>query len=152
MTSAPIQNCGRAVIQARPADFQDRFGITSDKVSPASTSQTGSCRGYVHKRNRPSESAFRCPWCGLHLHADVNAARNTGPHRAPSIGSVFQSKASILAERVRRFTERRVLSPRSGERGSTTDRRWHNSYFGAETPTRPRCQVRLKRQIGHSLN
>ena len=57
-----IQDCGRAVIRARLADFQDRFGLTSSEVSPASTSQTCSyCAYYIPKRNRPSQSAFRCP-------------------------------------------------------------------------------------------
>ena len=38
-----IRNCGHAVIRARLADFQNRFGLTSDEVIPASTSQTCSC-------------------------------------------------------------------------------------------------------------
>jgi putative transposase len=66
------------------------------------------------------------------MHADVNAARNIGQRRALSIGSVFQSKASVLAELVRQFSERRVRSTRSGGRGSTADPRLHNPYFGAE--------------------
>ncbi|WP_073211141.1 zinc ribbon domain-containing protein [Acidocella aminolytica] len=42
------------------SDFHDRFGIISEEVNPAYTSQTCSCCGYVDKRNRPSQSAFRC--------------------------------------------------------------------------------------------
>ncbi len=118
--------------RAKLADFEDRFGITSEEVSPAYTSQTCSCCGYVDKRNRPSQSTFRCLCCGTQMHADVNAARNIGQRRALSIGSVFQSKASILAELVRQFRERRGLSTRSGGRGSTADPRLHNPYFGAE--------------------
>ena len=127
-----IQNCGRAVIGAKLVDFKDRFGITSDEVNPAYTSQTCSCCGYVDKRNRPSQGTFRCLWCGQRMHADVNAARNIGWRRALPIGSVFQSKASVLADLVRQFGERRVLSTRSGGRGSTADPRSTNPYFGGE--------------------
>jgi putative transposase len=35
-----IQNCDRAVIRANLADFQDRYGIVSEEVKPAYTSQT----------------------------------------------------------------------------------------------------------------
>uniref|UniRef100_UPI00262F2710 transposase n=1 Tax=Acidocella sp. TaxID=50710 RepID=UPI00262F2710 len=127
-----IQNCGRAVIRAKLADFQDRFGVTSDEVNPAYTSQTCSCCGYVDKKNRPSQSTFRCLWCGSTMHADVNAARNIRQRHALSIGSVFQSKASVRAELVRQFRERRVFSARSGGRGSTADPRSTNPYFGVE--------------------
>ena len=125
-----IQNCGRAVIRSKLADLKDRFGITSDEVNPAYTSQTCSCCGYVDKRNRPSQGTFRCLWCGQRMHADVNATRNIGSRRAASIGSVFAAKASVLADLVRQFGERRVFSTRSGGRGSTADPRSTNPYFG----------------------
>ncbi len=87
------------------------------------------CKGVLvtEKRNR---GIFRCLWCSSRMHADVNAARNIGPRRALSIGSVFQSKAAIFAELVRQFSERRGFSTRSGGRGSTADPRRTNSYFG----------------------
>ena len=133
-----IQNCGRAVIRAKLADLQDRFGVTSEEVNPAYTSQTCSCCGYVDKRNRPSQGIFHCLWCGQRMHADVNAARNIGRRRASPIGSVFQSKAAILAESVRRFNERRVFCTRSGGRCSTADPRSTNPYFSGEKPTAAR--------------
>ena len=133
-----IQNCGRSVIRAKLADFQDRFGIASEEVNPAYTSQTCSCCGYADKRNRSSQSAFRCPWCGSTMHADVNAARNIGQRRALFIGSVFQSKAAVLAELVRQFGERRVRSTRSGGKGSTADPRLSNPYFGRGKPIKAR--------------
>ncbi|WP_298221917.1 hypothetical protein, partial [Acidocella sp.] len=64
----------------------------------------------------------------------VNAARNIGRRRASPIGSVFPSKAAILAESVRRFGERRVLGTRSGGRASTADPRSTNPYFGGTNP------------------
>jgi len=133
-----VQNCGRAAIRAKLADLQDRFGVTPEEVNPAYTSQACSCCGYVDKRNRPSQGIFHCLWCGNRMHADVNAARNIGRRRASPIGSVFQSKAAILAESVRRFNGRRVLSTRSGGWGSTADPRLTNPYFGGEKPTAAR--------------
>ena len=139
-----IQNCGRAVIRGKLADFQDRFGITTEEVNPAYTSQTCLCCGYVDKRNRPSQSTVRCLWCGQQMNADVNAARNIGQRRALSIGSVFQPKASVLAELVRQFRERRVLSSRSGGRGSTADPRLHNAYFDGVTCNAARMSGQTK--------
>lgn len=127
-----IQNCGRAAIRAKLAEFRDRLGITSDEVNPAYTSQTCSCCGYVDKRNRPSQGTFRCLWCGNTMHADVNAARNIRSRPASPIGSVFATKASVLADLVRQFSERRVFQTRSGGRGATADPRSTNPYFGAE--------------------
>ena len=75
---------------------------------------------------------------GLIMHADLNVARNIGQRRAPSIGSVFRSKASVLAELVRQFSERRVLGTRSGGRGSTADPRLANAHSDGETPNAAR--------------
>ncbi len=139
-----IQNCGRAVIRAKLADFQDRFGITSEEVNPAYTSQTCSCCGYVDKRNRRSQSTFTCLWCGSTMHADVNAARNIGQRRALSISSAFQSKASVLAELAHQFRERRVRSTRSGGRSSTADPRSTNPCFGGEQAITARMSGQTK--------
>jgi putative transposase len=46
-----IQNCGRTVIKAKLADLADRFGIVSEEVNPAYTSQTSSVYGHVDKNN-----------------------------------------------------------------------------------------------------
>ena len=69
---------------------------------------------------------------GLIMHADLNVARNIGQRRAPFIGSVFRSKASVPAKLVRQFSERRVLGTRSGGRGFTADLRLANSHFDGE--------------------
>lgn len=130
--NAILRNCGRSIIQAKLADLEDRFGITSTEVNPAYSSQTCNACGYVDKRNRRSQSRFVCLWCGHEKHADLNAARNIGERRALPIGSVFQSKASVLAEVVRAFGERRVRSMRpgrTGSRGAPADPRQTNPYF-----------------------
>lgn len=131
--NAILRNCGRSIIQAKLADLEDRFGITSTEVNPAYSSQTCNACGYVDKRNRRSQSRFVCLWCGHEKHADLNAAPNIGERRALPIGSVFQSKASVLAEVVRAFGERRVRSMRpgrTGSRGAPADPRQTNPYFG----------------------
>ncbi len=76
-----VSNCGRSVIKAKLVDLSERFGITSDEVDPAYTSQTCSSCGHAHRSNR-SGDVFRCRRCGLYLHADVNAARNIRQRRS----------------------------------------------------------------------
>ena len=106
--NAILRNCGRSIIQSKLADLEQRFGVAATEVNPAYTSQTCSACGYVDRRNRPSQSRFKCLWCGREMHADLNAASNVGERRARLIGSVFQSKAAVLAELVRGFGERRM--------------------------------------------
>jgi putative transposase len=45
-------------------------------VDPRHTSQRCSKCGFVHKRNRPTQSVFRCRECEYEVNADYNAARN----------------------------------------------------------------------------
>ena len=133
--NAILRNCGRSTIEAKLRDMEERYGITSTEVNAAYTSQTCSVCGYVDQRNRRSQSAFGCRWCGQVMHADLNAARNIGARRASPIGSVRQGKAAVLAELVREFGERRVraLGPcRTGSRGAPADPRLTNPYFTAQ--------------------
>ncbi len=76
-----VSNCGRSVVRAKLTDLAERFGIASEEVDPAYTSQRCSSCGHVHRSNR-SGDVFRCRRCGLHLHADVNAARNIRQRRS----------------------------------------------------------------------
>jgi IS605 OrfB family transposase len=45
-------------------------------VDPRKTSQRCCRCGHEHRRNRPTQSVFRCRRCGFELNADLNAARN----------------------------------------------------------------------------
>lgn len=131
--NAVLRNCGRSVIAAKLQDLSDRFGITVTEVNPAYTSQTCSGCGYADKRNRRSQQAFSCLWCGHQVHADLNAARNIRKRRALPIGFRFQGKAAILAELVREFGERKVTAlrrDRTGDQGASADPRLTNPYFG----------------------
>ena len=139
-----IQNCGRSVIQIKLVDFEQRFGIKSIEVNPAYTSQTcsnPSC-GYVDKRNRRSQDTFQCLWCGHKLHADLNAAQSIKQRRALPIGSVFQSKAVVLAELVRQFRERHT-----GSRDAPADPRLTNPYFNKALEVKVRLSRRRKTPV-----
>lgn len=51
-------------------------GIRVEGVDPRHTSQSCSRCGYQHRRNRLSQSEFRCRACGYQTNADRNGARN----------------------------------------------------------------------------
>jgi putative transposase len=66
---------GRKVLQARLVALRAKHGIAITEVpSPWTSCQCSGC-GYTAKTNRPNRSRFRCRFCGLTLHADMNAAR-----------------------------------------------------------------------------
>jgi putative transposase len=134
-----VQNCGRGIIRAKLKGLEEEFGVTSEEVNPAYTSQTCSnpvC-GYVDRRNRREQARFRCLWCGSKIHADVNAGRMLGSRRSVSeAGSFGRTKRMALAEATRRFCERwpaaRSMPPgpgRKGRKGPPADPRWTNPYF-----------------------
>jgi putative transposase len=65
---------GRKVLQARLAALTAKHGIALTEVpSPWTSRQCCGC-GHTAKTNRKGPR-FRCGFCGLTLHADVNAAR-----------------------------------------------------------------------------
>ena len=91
-----VSRCGRSVVAARLIDLEQRFGIASEEVDPAYTSQTCSSCGHVHKSNRNGD-VFRCHRCGLTLHADVNAARNIRQRRSlPALDEALLRPGSTL--------------------------------------------------------
>ncbi len=65
---------GRHVLRTRLAALTAKHGIAIAEVpSPWSSCECSGC-GYTAKHNRTARQ-FRCRFCGLKLHADVNAAR-----------------------------------------------------------------------------
>jgi putative transposase len=65
---------GRKVLQARLKALTAKHGIAITEVpSPWTSCECSGC-GYTAKTNRKG-ALFRCSFCGLRLHADVNAAR-----------------------------------------------------------------------------
>jgi len=63
-------------------------GVPVIAVDPRNTSRQCAVCGYIDKRNRPSQSVFRCLACGHKAHADQNAALNIGS-RATVIKPMF---------------------------------------------------------------
>jgi IS605 OrfB family transposase len=58
-------------------EYKSRLvGIALVTVDPRNTSRACSCCGHCEKKNRPSQSKFRCHACGHEAHADINAAEN----------------------------------------------------------------------------
>ena len=51
-------------------------GIKVDYVDPGYTSQKCSQCGHIDRKNRPTQSDFKCKKCGYKTHADYNAATN----------------------------------------------------------------------------
>lgn len=69
-----ITRTGRKVLKTRLAALTAKHGIAVAEVpSPYTSAECSSC-GYTTKNNRKGPR-FRCGFCGLKLHADVNAAR-----------------------------------------------------------------------------
>lgn len=121
-----ISNFGKNEVSKKLEDLSERYGIVVTEVNAAYSSQTDAVCGYVDKRNRPSQGAFTCKWCGTRRHADVNAARNLMLRRSDaSIGDIRQRKQDILVELVKRFNERTT-----GTSVSAADPRKTNKYFG----------------------
>lgn len=54
----------------------DRTGARFILVDPKYTSQTCSSCGHVDKKNRKTQSKFKCTSCGYEANADINAAKN----------------------------------------------------------------------------
>ncbi len=134
-----VQNCGRRAVADKLKALEQELGIATTQVRAAYTSQTCSAPGcgYVDKRNRRSQSQFTCLWCGLHIHADVNAARNAGEGRSlPTEGAgTAGGRREILDGLVQRHVERwpseRMLRPlgRNGSARRPADPRPDNPYF-----------------------
>ena len=103
-----LTNCGRAVLRAKLKDLEERFGITSEEVNPAYSSQTCSnprC-GYVSRTNRKAQGTFVCGACGKKIHADVNGSRNLGSGRSAFDRTARMTKAESLVLTVMRHLER----------------------------------------------
>jgi len=132
-----VQNCGRSVVAAKLNSLGQELGITSTQVRAAYTSTTCGACGYVDRRNRRSQSQFHCLWCGLTIHADVNAARNARGRRSSPVegAGTAGGRREILDGLVRRHVERwpgeRVLRPlgRHGSARRPADPRPANPYF-----------------------
>ena len=112
------------------------YGIVVETREAAYSSQQCAKCGYADKKNRTSQSVFRCRFCGNKLHADVNAARVVGHRR--SVATPFSGPAqrkrllhAQVAQFMSAFPVSRVASGggRPLARGRKDDPRWENPYF-----------------------
>jgi IS605 OrfB family transposase len=56
----------------------EAYGIVTEQINPAYTSQRCSKCGTTLQENRTSQEGFCCQKCGYAVHADYNAAKNIG--------------------------------------------------------------------------
>jgi putative transposase len=68
------------------ADKAEAAGSIVVAVDPRHTSQRCSKCGHVHRRNRSTQSIFRCRECGYEVNADLNGSRNVAWKYHASIG------------------------------------------------------------------
>jgi putative transposase len=68
-----IQNFGKGIIEQKKRQFEQQ-GIKQQEVNPAYTSQECLC-GYVSKKNRPTQSKFKCKSCSKSANADVKSGK-----------------------------------------------------------------------------
>lgn len=71
-----LSRMGRGALQQKLQRLQEEQGILTIQVNPAYTSQMCNRCGFVDKRNRLTQSEFKCLCCGHTINADVNAAQN----------------------------------------------------------------------------
>jgi len=75
-----------AQLRGFTADKAEAIGSIVVAVDPRHTSQRCSKCGHVHRRNRLTQSLFRCQSCGYEVNADLNAARNVDWKYHASVG------------------------------------------------------------------
>lgn len=63
-------------LQTKIVNKAKEYGIETQKIEPAYTSQRCSRCGNIDKANRPSQAEFRCTECGFECNADYNASQN----------------------------------------------------------------------------
>jgi putative transposase len=76
-------------------DKAEAAGYIVVSVDPRYTSQRCSKCGHVHRRNRPTQSLFRCQSCGYEVNADLNGAPNVTWKYLASLGKSEASWQSV---------------------------------------------------------
>ena len=97
------------------------------KIPPHYTSQKCSRCGTIDKKNRLSQSKFKCLSCGFSMNADSNAANNIRDTGACSFFQNFGSKECSLSNQAmvhRTFKTPLIIHGRKGKKGVSQ----HNSH------------------------
>src|SRR5208283_5127015 len=93
---------GKSLVGSKLASINSSLNIKITETNPAYSSQECSVCGYVDRKNRVTQSKFKCKCCNTGIHADVNGARN---HLTRSSGTVdvYKSTKSVLHILTERF-------------------------------------------------
>lgn len=98
-----VTRAGRATLRRRLESLTETHGVAATGVPSQYTSLECSGCGYASRRNRPSRGTFHCGFCGLMLHADVNAARvilsRRSWHQPDGMGPTARNDTLLLLER-----------------------------------------------------
>jgi len=70
-------------------------GIPLVAVDPRGTSTTCPVCGSFNRRNRKSQSTFKCKSCGYTLNADLVGARNIACIASPSFGHILKDRGAV---------------------------------------------------------
>jgi IS605 OrfB family transposase len=104
-----------AILRAFLVYKAEERGVCVEGVDPRHTSQRCSRCGYQHRRNRLSQSEFRCRACGVRLNADLNGSRNIAAKLLASRGrSVAGGVASTTLSSPALVVEGQAPSLRAG--------------------------------------
>jgi putative transposase len=99
-----IQHFGQGVLTEKLKALEVQFGIVTERREAAYSSQERHRCHYINPRNRVSQSQFRCKFCGLQQHADIQAARTLRDRRSVAeSGSSAWRRRAFLVERVAAF-------------------------------------------------
>ena len=96
-----LTRAGRKALQAKLARLDEEQGVVTTEVQASYTSQMCSRCGHTDKKNRQSQSKFKCQCCGRTCNADVNAAFNIIQRRSLNISLSNRSdKRKTLKDRL----------------------------------------------------
>jgi putative transposase len=120
-----LSNFGKGVLTRKLVELEAQYGIVTEYRQAAYTSQQCHSCGYVDKKNRSSQTAFCCLFCGLKQHADVQAARTLRDRRSVTVPGVQGAGRRQLLVQLSREFDQRYTRPRGGP----ADPRFSNPYF-----------------------
>ena len=132
-----LSRFGKRYLEQALQRLEATHGIAVETREAAYSSQQCARCGYTDEKNRSTQSAFRCRFCGNRCHADVNAARVVRDRRSVTVSpSTKASRRRVLQTQVTAFQAAHPCLPRPvsarGQplaRGRRDDPRWGNPYF-----------------------
>ena len=132
-----LSRFGKRYLEQALQRLEATHGIAVETREAAYSSQQCARCGYTDEKNRSTQSAFRCRFCGNRCHADVNAARVVRDRRSVAVSpSTKASRRRVLHTQVTAFQAAHPCLPRPvsarGQplaRGRRDDPRWGNPYF-----------------------